>query len=183
MDCTIHGIFQARILEWVAFPFSRGSFQLRDWTQVSCITGRFFISWATGEAQFPRGITYMFLCLNKWVKKSGDKSGVGRQPCFCWAPETSPFGCFINILNSTFPQLQLSNSSHLPRRAPPPVNPSPVKSITIQPLLKPEADKPCLAPSFRSPLPLSNHSWSAVGSVSWESPEPGHFFKYPHILF
>ena len=36
MDYTVHGILQARILEWVAFPFSRGSSQPRDWTQVSC---------------------------------------------------------------------------------------------------------------------------------------------------
>ena len=50
-DYTVHGILQARILEWVAFPFSRGSSQLRDWTQVSHIAGRFFTSWATGEAQ------------------------------------------------------------------------------------------------------------------------------------
>ena len=35
MDCIVHGILQARILEWVAFPFSRGSSQPRDWTQVS----------------------------------------------------------------------------------------------------------------------------------------------------
>ena len=37
MDYTVHGILQARILEWVAFPFSRGSSQPRDWTQVSRI--------------------------------------------------------------------------------------------------------------------------------------------------
>ena len=43
-------ILQARILEWVAFPFSRGSSQPRDQTQVSCIAGRFFTSWATREA-------------------------------------------------------------------------------------------------------------------------------------
>ena len=48
---TVHGILQARILEWVAFPFSRGSAQPRDWTQVSCIAGGFFPSWATREAQ------------------------------------------------------------------------------------------------------------------------------------
>ena len=36
---TVHGILQARILEWVAFPFSRGSSQSRDWTQVSHIAG------------------------------------------------------------------------------------------------------------------------------------------------
>ena len=40
-------ILQARILEWVAIPFSRGSFQPRDWTWVSCIAGRCFTDWAT----------------------------------------------------------------------------------------------------------------------------------------
>ena len=42
MDYTVHGILQARILEWVAFPFSRGSSQPRDQTQVSRIVGKFF---------------------------------------------------------------------------------------------------------------------------------------------
>ena len=49
MDYTVHRILQARMLEWVAFPFSRGSSQPRDWTQVSHITGRFFTSWARRE--------------------------------------------------------------------------------------------------------------------------------------
>ena len=44
MDSTVHGILQARILEWVAFPFSRGPSQPRDRTQVSCILGGFFTS-------------------------------------------------------------------------------------------------------------------------------------------
>ena len=39
-QAPVHGILQARILEWVANPFSRGSFWPRDWTQVSCIAGR-----------------------------------------------------------------------------------------------------------------------------------------------
>ena len=51
MDCIVHGILQARILEWVAFSFSRGSLQPRDRTQVSYIPGRFFTSWATREAR------------------------------------------------------------------------------------------------------------------------------------
>ena len=42
MDYTVHEILQAKILEWVAFPFSRRSSQPRDWTQVSRIAGRFF---------------------------------------------------------------------------------------------------------------------------------------------
>ena len=41
-DSSVHGILQARTLEWVAIPFSRGSSQPKDWTQVSCIAGRFF---------------------------------------------------------------------------------------------------------------------------------------------
>ena len=52
MDCSLpgsslHGILQAKILEWVAISFSRGSSQLRDWTRVSCIAGGRFNLWAT----------------------------------------------------------------------------------------------------------------------------------------
>ena len=51
MDYTVHGILQARILEWVAFPFSRVSSQPRDQTQISHIADGIFTSWATREAQ------------------------------------------------------------------------------------------------------------------------------------
>ena len=51
MDYTDRGTLQARILEWVAFPFSRRSSQPRDRTRVSCIAGRFFFIWATRENQ------------------------------------------------------------------------------------------------------------------------------------
>ena len=51
MDYMVHGILQARMLERVAFPFSRGSSQPRDRTQVSSIADRFFTSWDTREAQ------------------------------------------------------------------------------------------------------------------------------------
>ena len=44
MEYRVHGILQVTILEWVAFPFSRGSFQPRDQAQVSCIAGRFKLS-------------------------------------------------------------------------------------------------------------------------------------------
>ena len=55
IDCSppcssVHGILQPRILEWVAIPFSRGSSQPRDQTQVSCIVSRFFNIWATRDA-------------------------------------------------------------------------------------------------------------------------------------
>ena len=51
IDYIVRGILQARILEWVAFPFSKGSSQPRDQTQVSCIAAGFFTSWPTREAQ------------------------------------------------------------------------------------------------------------------------------------
>ena len=55
VDCSpsgssVHGISQARILEWIAISFSKGSSLPRDWTWVSCIAGRFFTVWATREA-------------------------------------------------------------------------------------------------------------------------------------
>ena len=55
MDCSLpgsslHGILQARVLEWVAISFSRGSSWPRDWTQVSRIPGKRFNLWATREA-------------------------------------------------------------------------------------------------------------------------------------
>ena len=54
MDCSppgssVHGILQARILEWVAISFSWGSSGPRGWTQVCLIAGRFVIVWATRE--------------------------------------------------------------------------------------------------------------------------------------
>ena len=55
MDCSVQGfsvhkILQARILQWVAIPFSRGSSRPRGRTQVSCIAGRFFTVWTTRGA-------------------------------------------------------------------------------------------------------------------------------------
>ena len=51
MDYTVHGNLLARILEWVAIPFSRGSSRPWDRTQVSRLAGEFFTSWATREAK------------------------------------------------------------------------------------------------------------------------------------
>ena len=55
MDCSltgssVHGTLQARILEWVATPFTRGSSWPRDQTRVFCIADRFFTNWVTKEA-------------------------------------------------------------------------------------------------------------------------------------
>ena len=64
MDCSppgssVHGILQARILEWVAISFSRETSQPRNWTQVSRIAGKYFTDWAIWEAQ-PRDQIWVF---------------------------------------------------------------------------------------------------------------------------
>ena len=56
-DCSlpgfsVHGILQARILEWIAIPFSRGTSQPRNRTLVSCMAGRFFTIWAKVNLHF-----------------------------------------------------------------------------------------------------------------------------------
>ena len=66
MDCnlsgsSIHGIFQARVLEWTAIAFSRGFFQPRDWTWVSCIVGRCFTVWATFKCVGESRLACVFL--------------------------------------------------------------------------------------------------------------------------
>ena len=62
-DYTVHWLLQARVLERVAFPFSRGTTQPRDRTQVSRIAGRFFTNWAMREAQKYKEVLYILLIL------------------------------------------------------------------------------------------------------------------------
>ena len=90
MDCSppgssVHGVLQARILKWVAIPSSRGSSQPKDWTQVSCIKGRFFTIWATRESSS-----------HVWMWDLAHKEGwVLKNWCF-WTVEkhlASPLDC------------------------------------------------------------------------------------------
>ena len=72
MDCSlpgssVHGIFQARILEWVAISFSRGSSRPRDWTWVSRVVGRCFTVWATSEAHWEAQIKVTRSRIVQWL--------------------------------------------------------------------------------------------------------------------
>ena len=110
MDCSppgsfVHGILQARILEWVAIPSCRGSSWPRDWTHVSCIGGRMLYHWATWEApiQPPRR-----------KKRAGDARGPpSLVPWIVWAPQEGP--------------------QHL--HPPGPVSPAPALLLLLLPLL------------------------------------------------
>ena len=75
MDCSppgssVHGILQARILDWVAMPSSRGSFWPEDWTCISCIAGRFFTHWATWEVEIISLDVNIYLHLRLWKGES-----------------------------------------------------------------------------------------------------------------
>ena len=76
MDFTVHGILQARILGWVAYPFSRGSSQPRNQTVVSCIEGRFFNSWATREARTEPWSIAKCLIQKSQGQKNHDRNGI-----------------------------------------------------------------------------------------------------------
>ena len=91
---SVHGIFQARILEWVAISFSRRSSQPRDWTLVSCIVGRLSTVWATREVLINQRVLLIPL-RESWRKKfphgapclqdcDEEASGIGPQrKLFC----------------------------------------------------------------------------------------------------
>ena len=92
MDCillgsSIHGIFQARILEWVAISFSRGSSWPRDPTQVSCIVGRSFTIWATREVSGQEPTCKCMRCV-----RGGFHPWVGRIP---WRRAWQPNPVFL----------------------------------------------------------------------------------------
>ena len=82
LDFSVHGIFQARILEWVAISFSRGSSRPRDRTRVSRIGGRCFNLWATREAHlvgFKSIILFVFysICfMQDWLHNFGGQCNV-----------------------------------------------------------------------------------------------------------
>ena len=71
LGSSARGISQARILEWVAVSFSRGSSQPRDQTWVSCIVGKFFTAWATRELRFMLYATEMYYVIQSNVITHG----------------------------------------------------------------------------------------------------------------
>ena len=80
VDCSppgssVHGILQARILQWVAISFPRGSSRPRAWTRVSCIAGRHFNLWA----------------MSVWPNFSGQTlRNHYWLVCFCWDSQVAP---------------------------------------------------------------------------------------------
>ena len=87
-QAPVLGILQARALEWVDIPLSRGSSRLRDWTQVSCNAGRFFTDWAAREV-LVNSQTWIKIKISFW-EFLGD-SVVGIQCFHCCRPDGPQF--------------------------------------------------------------------------------------------
>ena len=117
MDCrppgfSIHGIFQAWVLEWVAISFSRGSSWPGDWTWVSHIAGRRFTIWATREKEVTEDEMvgwYHWLNGHEFEQTMGDSEGQASLAC------CSPWG---RKESDTTWQLNNSNKSALNTRIP-----------------------------------------------------------------
>ena len=121
MDYIVHGILQARILEWVAIPFSKGSFPPRDRTYVSCIGRQSLSHWATREAHgfvvygliVVRYVPFMspfwrFFSINWcWILSKTSSTSIEIIGCFL----------FFNLLTwyITLIGLQKSKNPHIPR--------------------------------------------------------------------
>ena len=82
---SVHGIFQARVLEWVATSFSRESSQPRNWTWVSCTEGRFLTNWTTGDYLCSKNTVmisfyFLHLLLALWLEVYTHRIVI----LFCW---------------------------------------------------------------------------------------------------
>ena len=137
MDCSppgssVHGILQARILEWIAMPSSRGSSQLRDQTLVSgisCIAGGFFTCWAMGivtllpkhnnsvldkvASGFPshRGVNWGVVTCKRSHSQFGDRETTGAVSSWCKA--SAHTGLHQHRGQPTCPSLSFDHRSYL----------------------------------------------------------------------
>ena len=108
MDYTAHGVLQARILEWEAFPFSRGSSQPRGWTQVSCVAGSFLPAEPQGS---PRGGSVAQSCPTHALQHA-------RLPCPSLSPRvfsnSCPLSwwCYLTVSSSAAPSFAFNLSLH-----------------------------------------------------------------------
>ena len=164
MDCSplgysVHGILQARILEWVSIPFSSGSSQPRDHTWVPCIAGRFFTIWTTREAKFLLPPSFLFHSGLQWIR---------------WCPPT--LGRENQLRRIHWITCSAQNTLTLTPRNHIPFQPSQIShhrislwaSVSYSQLDSPSPAwfSPLCAPSYPTPAPCPMPSDSVWSSVS-----------------
>ena len=86
---SVHGILQARILEWVAISYSQGSCWPRDWTYISCTAGGFFFFFFTTKPRL-RTISLIRRYFSPWKYLSSDEC-TGYNNSFQWDRKTRVF--------------------------------------------------------------------------------------------
>ena len=124
MDCSlpcssVHGILQARILEWAAISFSRGSSQPRDWTRVSHIAGRHFTLWAwrVFKHKYIFKYTHIYTCICICIYNALHILNIKLtlmllcQPFFQGSMKHSSFAHFSQV---SFPKVVLARQSVVP---------------------------------------------------------------------
>ena len=102
MDYIVHGILQARILEWVAFPFSRGSSQPRDQTQVSHTAGGFFYQLSHKGSPLKRDFKKGLIKLFRWWINSKTVCWFWKQSKFVLRKQKKNLKWFRQGLESTY---------------------------------------------------------------------------------
>ena len=112
MDYTVHGILQARILEWVVFPFSRGSSQPRNWTQVSCIQADSLPAEPQGKTK-NTGVGSLSLLQQIFLTQEWNRGHLHCRQFFTnWATREAPY-YLSHQASPWWPQLLRNASSHL----------------------------------------------------------------------
>ena len=157
MDCSlpassVHGIFQARLLEWVAISFSRGSSWPRDWTSISCIAGRCFTEAFCQSVQFSHSVvSYSLQPHEPQHARPPCPSPTARvhpNPCpLCW-------WCHPNISSSVIP------FSSCPQSFPA------SGSFQISQLFT-SSGQSIGASASTSVLPVNTQDWSPLGCTGW----------------
>ena len=108
---SVHGILQAKILEWVAIPFSRGSSQPRDRNWVSCSVGRFFTIWATKDYLFtslggtllPNAFVGHVICARIYFSLQGRSMWLKHGQSVLWVYLTTVIGSRLYHVTLTGP--------------------------------------------------------------------------------
>ena len=133
MNCSppgssVHEILQARILEWVSILFSRGSSQLRDWTKISHIVGRYFTIWAQGSQRILEWVAYPFSSRSSQLRNRTRVSCIAGGFFTNWATRVSegPYKFQLQTRKekeSIFPSIPLPTGQGWPRTYQfPPIN-------------------------------------------------------------
>ena len=181
---SVHGIFQSRILEWVAISFYRRSLWLRDWTRVSHIVGRLFTIWVTKPRQHIKKQIHYF------ANKGPSCQSYGFSSSHVWMWELAykeswvlKNWCFWTVV------LEKTLESHLDSKEIQPVHPKGNQSWIFIWRTDAEAETPILWPPdgknwliWKDPVAEKDWRWEEKGMtedeiVGWHHQLDGHEFE------